>query len=167
MRRLIVGLSCLLAVSVGLVGATAEALAGSGPVSSAQVATPIRVQTGKVVSNCGPSGKHCGWAELLVTISFTSRVTISTGSSWYEFNSQFTPDGPCSHGHNVGLGGRIVGDVSAGLATHLTFGISDCPGVVHGDVVYDSATGPHTKQDVPGVGYIDGLLVGTFSFHMH
>jgi hypothetical protein len=165
MRRLIVGLACVLAGSVGIVSGT-QAFAGSAPLSGAQVATPISVKTGKVVADCGPSGKSCGWPELLVTISFTSRVAISNGSNWYEFNTQFTPDGTCSHGHNDGLGGRITGDIPAGQRTHLTFGISNCPGVVHGDVVYDSTTGRHTNQDVPGVGYIDGLLVGTFSFHM-
>jgi len=38
---------------------------------------------------------------------------------------------------------------------------------VRGDVVYNGNSGPHTNQKVPGLGYIDGVLGGTFSFTMH
>jgi hypothetical protein len=91
-------------------------------------------------------GKSCGWPELLVTISFTSRVAIPNSRSRYEINMYFTPTGPCSHGHNDGLGARTTGDLRAGQRAHVTVGISNCPGAVRGDVVYNGNTGAHTNQ---------------------
>ena len=132
-------------------------------ITAQQVATPISVQIGKVTPNCGNGG--CGWPLLNVTISFTARLAVPNAASHYEYNLQFTPDGPCSHGHNDGLGGSTLSDLRAGQRVHLTVGISNCPGIVHGDVVYNGPNAANS-QNVPGVGYIEGPLVGTFSFHM-
>jgi hypothetical protein len=137
----------------------------TGRITSQQVATPLSVQIGKVTPDCGPNGKSCGWPLLNVTISFTARVAVPNAASHYEYNLQFTPDGPCSHGHNDGLGGSTLSDLRAGQRVHLNIGISSCPGIVHGAIVYN---GPNARNSefVPGVGYIEGPLVGTFSFHM-
>jgi len=47
----------------------------------------------------------------------------------------------------------------------LAGGVADCPGAFKCDVVYRGPAAQHTNQDVPGVGYVVGPLVGTFSFH--
>jgi hypothetical protein len=164
MRRAIVLFAFVAAVSGGVV--TAPAIAGSGQITGPQVAAPVSVQVGKFFADCGPGGKSCGWPERLVTISFTSRVAIPNAGSWYEINMQFTSTGPCSHGYSPGRGGRTLGDLRAGQRVNKTMGISDCPGIVRGDVVYNGNAAPHARQNVPGVGYIDGLLVGTFSFRL-
>lgn len=162
------GATRLVCVVVAMVvgGVATQALASSRHVTGPQVATPISVHMGKAIPDCGPGGKSCGWPELLVTISFTSRVAIPNSRSWYEINMHFTPIGPCSHGHNDGLGARTIGDLRTRERAHVTLGISNCPGAVRGDVVYNGNTGAHTNQDVPGVGWIDGVLVGTFGFRM-
>jgi hypothetical protein len=137
-------------------------------ITALQVATLISVHVGKVTPGCGTganSNRCGGWPTLNVTISFTARIAVPNAASHYEYNIQFTADGACSHGHNDGLGGQTPGDLRAGQRVQLTIGISNCPGVVHGDVVYNGPNAPNF-QDVAGVGYIRGPLVGTFNFHM-
>jgi hypothetical protein len=140
---------------------------GAALAATPQVATPISVKQGKVIPDCGPGGASCGWPELLVTISFTSRVVITNGATWYKVELQFTPTGPCLHGHNDGLAASTTSDVRVGQRVHITIGVSNCPGIVHGAVVYDGSTFPHTGTAVAGLpARIDGFLVGTFNFHM-
>jgi hypothetical protein len=168
MTRAIRRLACSAAVFAFSVS-TAQALAGSTRAGSArvgvpQVAAPISVTQGKVIPDCG-NGKSCGWPELLVTISFTSRVAVTQEKTWYRVQLQFTPTAPCSHGHNDGLAAQKTG-VGAGERVHFTIGISDCPGIVRGEVAYNGQGVPNTHRPVPAVGGFAGLLVGTFSFHM-
>jgi len=164
-RRATVLFLLVAAVLGGVV--TAPVLASSGQVTGPQVVTSVSARVGKLYPDCGPGGKSCGWPERLVTISFISRVAIPNAASWYEINMHFTATGPCSHGYSPGLGGRTLRDLRAGQRVNDTMGISDCPGIVRGDVVYNGNAAPHAPQSVQGVpGYIDGLLVGTFTFRL-
>jgi len=162
--RVLMGIACAaVALAVGV--ATSLASAGSRHVTGPQVAAHISARVGKVMRNCLPGGKRCFGQVRNVTLSFVARVGVANPGSWYQFTTLDTPTGPCSDGEG-GDGGRFQDSIRPGQIARTTFQISNCPRSVRGDVVYNGNGGPHTNQIVPGVGTIDGVLVGTFSFTM-
>jgi hypothetical protein len=164
MTRALRWLACSTVVLTVGIGATL-AFAGSRHVTEPQVAAHISVRVGKAMPNCLPGGKRCEGQLRNVTLSFVARVGVANPGSWYQFNTLDTPTGPCSDAEG-GDGGRFQQDIRPGQLAQATFQITNCPRSVRGDVVYNGNSGPHTNQKVPGVGYIDGVLVGTFSFTM-
>lgn len=160
-RRLSLSASVLVLVTAPGVGA-----AGAASLTSPRVG-PITVRLGKPVRECGPHGNDCGpWPDLPVAVTFIARENLAPGLSWYEFNLRFTPTGPCPVDQG-GMGGPATpSHLHAGRLATWANDIIDCPRIVHGAIVYDTNTAPHSHQYVPGVGAIDGVLVGTFTFSM-
>lgn len=161
-RRVFVCLTTGLAVGAG----ASLAFAAAKRVTGTQVAAQISIRVGKAMPNCLPGGRKCvGGRVRNVTLSFVARVGVTNPGSWYQFNTRDTPTGPCSDAEG-GDGGRFQQVVRPGQRATATYQITDCPRRVHGDVVYNGNLGPHTNQRVPGLGTIDGVLVGTFAFTM-
>ncbi|MGH2850205.1 MAG: hypothetical protein ACRDLP_06275 [Solirubrobacteraceae bacterium] len=146
--------------------AAAPALAGPAPFTSPRIGA-ITVRIGRPVRECDKNGTNCDPQRYRpVTITFVARANLEAGVSWYELNLTFTSTGPCSVEQGGTGGPSTPYHLRAGQRARWVDDIVDCPRIVHGAIVYDTSTAPHTGRYVPNVGYIDGALVGTFSFHM-
>ena len=149
-----------------LVVAASSTLASAARFTSPRVGR-ITVRVGKPFRECDSNGKNCNpWHYRAVTVSFVARANLAPGVSWYEFTLSYTPTGSCFVDQGGQGGPASPWTLRAGQRTASTFDLPDCPRIVHGAIVYDTSTAPHTNQYVPHVGYIDGVLVGTFSFRM-
>lgn len=111
-------------------------------VTSADVATPVTVQIGKMIPDCGPTRRghcFCGWPEVQVCISFKARAAVTSVDSHYEVNMAFTSTGHCSHGYPGGQSGPTATNLRAGQLVRMSMPVTACRGIIHGDVVYDSS----------------------------
>lgn len=155
-------------LALGLAAAVGASAATSVHVTAAKVATPVSVQIGKHVPDCSTRGRHfCGWPERQVWISFIARVAATNGRSHYTINMTFTAQGSCSHGASAGQSSPPLTSLRAGQRMHVDMPVVDCPGVFHGDIVYDAKNNTaYRRVSVPGInlGSIDGVLAGTFRF---
>lgn len=163
MRRLA---ALLVAVTVAALAVAASSTVAGTRFTSPRLG-PITVRVGKPVKECDSHGKNCNpWRYLPVTVTFVARANLAAGVSWYEFNLNFTPTGPCPVQQGGSGGPASPFRLHAGQRATWADDIIDCPRIVHGAIVYDTSTAPHTNQYVPNIGYVDGALVGTFSFRM-
>ncbi|MGH2851390.1 MAG: hypothetical protein ACRDLP_12310 [Solirubrobacteraceae bacterium] len=137
-------------------------------VSPSQVSAPVSVQVGHLIP-CPGDHKFCGWRRVRVWITFTARAAASAGRSHYTVNMSFTSTAACSHGHPAGQSGPPLTGLHAGQRVRVASPVTDCPGVFHGDVIYDARDNTAYRPGVviPSVGQgtpIDGVLVGPFHF---
>jgi hypothetical protein len=149
-------------------------------ITPAQLATPISVRKilaktycakAETVEPCGartPRGfkrLSGGWPSLLVQISFTSRIAIPNGRSYYEVNLTMPHSRTCTTG---GEGGPTNSDIHRGQRVITRMFIPyRCPGVVHGSVTYVPTVGPASSMPVFGLpGQRSSIAVGRFSFVM-
>jgi hypothetical protein len=143
----------------------------SEDVTSADVATPINVRLGKMIPDCGPTRRghrFCGWPEVQVWISFKARAAVTSVDSHYEVNMAFTSTGHCSHGYPGVQSGPTATNLRAGQLVRMSMPVTACPGIIHGDVIYDSShnRGYH-REKLPGMlGFSDGVLTGVFQFRV-
>ena len=145
---------------------SAIALASEARLTSPPVA-PITVRVGKPFQECDSHGKNCSpWHYRSLTVSFVARANLSPGVSWYELTTRFTPTGSCFVQQGGEGGPANPYHLRAGQRATFSDDIPDCPRIVHGAIVYDTNTAPHSHQYVPNIGPIDGVLVGTFGFRM-
>lgn len=150
-----------------LFGSVADpSLATSAPVTTRDVSTSVGVTVGtKLIRECGPHGKSCVGPFRQLIVSFVSRIAVPT-AAWYEVTLTFVPTGRCQIDQS-GEGGPILQSIRAGQRVNEVFDVRSCPRIIHGAVAYNGTNAaPHKQRYVPGVGYIDGLLVGTFGLRM-
>ncbi|HLM85383.1 MAG TPA: hypothetical protein VK272_04250 [Solirubrobacteraceae bacterium] len=143
-----------------------------------QLATPITVRPIPARSYCtkGEALEPCdrgvpagfrrltgGQPELLVQVSFVSRVAIPNSASYYETEMTLPRSRGCTSG---GLGGPTNSDIRAGQhVVQRMFLPYSCPGVVHGTLSYVPTEGPASSMPVVGLpGHEKSILVGRFSF---
>jgi hypothetical protein len=154
--------AAMLAVGVG------PALgSSSGAVTARQVATTVHATLGRKLSReCSSHGASCVSGPFRqVIVSFVSRVPVPSGDH-YEITLTFVPTGPCALDQG-GQGGPTLHLIRAGQRVREVFDLRVCPRIINGAVAYSgSNAAPHKQRHVPGVGYIDGLLVGTFTLRM-
>lgn len=164
MRRFVALLGSVTVAALAVTGSST--LASTARLTSPRVG-PITVRVGKPIRECDSNGKNCNpWRYLPVTVTFVARANLAAGVSWYEFNLSYTPTGPCPVQQGGSGGPASPYHLRAGQRATWADDIIDCPRIVHGAIVYDTSTARHTNQYVPNIGYIDGVLVGTFSFRM-
>jgi len=152
--------------------------------TSADVATPITVRTqtakslctdnaSEVTVVCGtvvPSGYQRQPASLaatnvLVTLTWKTRVAVTNQDSYYEVYTKATPAagrGKCGTG--VGFGPTETDFKAGQQVTYTTWMPLRCPGVSHGRVVFVQDTGPAGSMPVPAQpGEGPDIPVGKFS----
>jgi hypothetical protein len=112
-----------------------------------------------------------GPAEILVEISFVSRVPITNGRSYYYIQMSRPPHpDPRYRGglQCAGAGdfGQTNSDYAAGQrVTQSVFENLSCRGVARGDVTLVTTTGPSAPAPMPAVpGQSVGRDVGRFNF---
>jgi hypothetical protein len=141
----------------------------TAPITSAEVATPISVRTETAKSYCrNPTteiARPCGatvptgfrrvpmrpeHAQMLVIVTWRTRVAITNQDSHYEVYTDSTDTNRKVCGDGVGFG-PTESDFKAGqLVTYTTWIPLDCPGVSHGRVVFVADTaGPGGSMPVP------------------
>ncbi len=149
-------------------------------VTAAQVAAPVSVQklAAKHYCTSGPltlalcragqtplNGEH---GVLLVNISFTARIAVTNGNSYYEFSDTYPSQGrPGCPGS--GTSGTTLANVRAGQRVLFQDQIPDgCIGVVHGTIAYVPASGAagFGSGSSRASGRHGSIIVGRFSFAM-
>jgi hypothetical protein len=106
-----------------------------------------------------------GPPELLVKISFPSRVAIPNSGSWYETELTFPRRRGCTTG---GSGGPTNSDIRAGQrVVQNMFVPYSCPGTVRGTVTYVPTVGAASSMPVTGLpGQGHSIPVARFSFRV-
>jgi hypothetical protein len=146
-------------------GSAAVAIGSSVRVTAPEVATAVSARTGTLVADCAPHGKCVSPPLRQVIVSFVSRAALPSGS-WYYITLDYVPRGSC-YLDQGGQGARVNGPLRAGEWASQTFRVPNCPRIIDGAVAYNGPnTVPHKPQYAPGVGSVDGLLVGTFTLSM-
>jgi hypothetical protein len=139
-------------------------------ITSAQVAAPVHVTVGHFNPDCATrDGQHrCGFAEVNLTVSFKARVGVTNINSHDEVNAMETLTGPCRTGGG-GTSAPTARDLRTGQTVTMMIEMSDCPSIVHGDIVFDARNNTAYKpQKVPsGLAAPDGVVVGTFTAQIH
>jgi hypothetical protein len=149
--------------------------------TAAQLSTPIHVSVLRARWLCaerlGPKVKPCDrsvprgyWrltglnANVLVTVSFRTRVAITSSRSSYSVGIVFPRNRTCTAG---GEGGSTFTDYRRGQRVSEQFVLGDnCPGLIRGTVTYE-------RHVEPGAGSFPadpfggaGTVVGRFSFRV-